>query len=707
MVTGAESRGPRLAVWLAAAAIGAAALAAYSNSFSVPFLYDDTPTIADNPSIRHWATALLPPNDTTAGGRPVLNLSLALNYALGGTSVWGYHAVNLAIHLAAGLVLFGVLRRSLRGRPGSDAVLVAASAALLWTVHPLQTEAVTYVVQRAESLMGLLYLLTLYAFIRSTGSPTRSAAWSALCIVCCALGMGTKEVMVSAPLIVLLYDRTFISGSFGRALRNRPWLHASLAATWIPLVMLVVSSHGRGGTAGTGAGVTPLGYALTQVGAVVHYVRLAAWPHPLVFDYGTDLATPGPGLLLRAILLGAALAAAVWAVVRRPEIGFLGAWFFAVIAPSSSVVPVATEVMAEHRMYLPLAALVVMAVVLLHRVAARATLPVSLALAAGFAALTFHRNQAYASAVSIWADTAREHPSNERAHANLGAAWLGVPGHLGDAVAEYQEAERLKPGDAEVRNDLGTLYLGMPGRTNDAVAEYQEAVRLRPGFVDARNNLGASLVNVPGRLADAVAELREVARESPGDPDAHNSLGYALSKSPGRSGEAVAELEEALRLRPDFAMAHANLGLVLSAIPGRTGDAVAHFERALSLNPSDADTHFNLANALMGSPGRLRDAVREYGEALRLNPNNARVHNNLGYALSQASGGSEEAIAHYREALRLSPDYATAHLNLGFALAALPDRRSEAISEFEAVLRLKPDNAEARRLLGELRGDPR
>ncbi len=154
--------------------IAAATIAVYSRTFSVPLLFDDEPTIADNLTIRHFSTAFWPPPNTTASGRPMLNLSLAFNYAISGMTLWSYHALNLAIHLLAGLTLFGIIRRTLRLRSGqalarlaaSEATLIAFSAALLWTLHPLQTEAVTYIIQRAESLMGLFYLLTLYCFIR-------------------------------------------------------------------------------------------------------------------------------------------------------------------------------------------------------------------------------------------------------------------------------------------------------------------------------------------------------------------------------------------------------------------------------------------------------------------------------------------------------------------------------------------------------------
>ena len=246
------------------ALIVAATVAVYCGSFSGPFVFDDVAAILENPTIRRlWplGPVLSPPHELglTVNGRPVLNFSLALNYAASGAAVWSYHALNLLIHSCAGLALFGVVRRTLGLDPGPategterDANMTALAIALLWVVHPLQTAAVTYTVQRAESLAGLFYLLTLYAFLRSAGCQlivdnrledgARGAsggecagerAWLVGSAAACALGMATKETMVSAPVIVLLFDRTFVAGSFAEAWRQRWRYHGSLAATWL------------------------------------------------------------------------------------------------------------------------------------------------------------------------------------------------------------------------------------------------------------------------------------------------------------------------------------------------------------------------------------------------------------------------------------------------------------------------------------------
>ena len=242
----------RWAGWMGAALIALAAWAAYQRSFSIPFVFDDHAAIETNPSIaRLWpmAPALSPPSDGRAvTNRPVVNLSFAINRAMGGFAVRGYHATNLAIHVVAGLALFAVLRRTLRlpalAKPfGEAAFPLALSSALIWTVHPLQTESVSFIVQRTESLVGCWYLLVLYCFVRGLDSRL-PAVWQALAVIVCLLGMATKEVMVSAPLMVLVYDRTFVSGTFQAAWARHGKLHAALAATWLLLLYLVSTGHG-------------------------------------------------------------------------------------------------------------------------------------------------------------------------------------------------------------------------------------------------------------------------------------------------------------------------------------------------------------------------------------------------------------------------------------------------------------------------------
>jgi tetratricopeptide (TPR) repeat protein len=587
-----------------------AGLLAYYNSFLAPFIGDDVHSVSENPTIRHlWPVwdALSPPHGRglTVEGRPALNFSFALNYAVSGVRPWGYHALNLAIHILAGLTLLGIARRTLlrpalSGRFGAESTLLALAIAVIWTLHPLQTEAVTYVAQRAESLMGFFYLLTMYCFIRGVESP-KPGRWYALSVGSCLLGMGTKEVMASAPLMVLLYDRTFVAGSFREAGKRRWRLYAGLAGTWLVLGYLVASTRNRGGTAGFGSGISWWEYAATQCRAIVHYLRLSVWPCPLVLDYGTDTVQHVGEIAPYALVLAVLAVGTVLCLWRRNTLGFLGAWLFAILAPSSSVVPVASQTVAEHRMYLPLAAVVATVVLgsanlgqyLLGRWPQTRRLlewAVSAAVALVLMFLTIQRNQDYKTFLTIWQDTVAKCPNNPRAHNNLGTA-LAQTGKTEEAIAHYEQALRLKPDYAEALNHLGTVLL-QEGKVTDAIRRYEQALRIRPDYAEAHYNLGVALGQT-GRIEEAIAHYEQALQLKPDYAEAHNNLGNALAQT-GRIEEAIAHYEQTLQLKPDYAEAHYNLGIAL-ARTGKIEEAIAHYEQALKLQPDFAPARNALA----------------------------------------------------------------------------------------------------------------
>ncbi len=546
----------RLTLMAAAALIAIAALVAYHHTFAVPFLFDDVGSIAQNPTIRHlWPVgeALSPPKGgLTVSGRPALNLTLALNYAMSGTTVGSYHVVNLVIHILAGLVLFGVVRRTLVRAPpqagfGRAALPLALVVALIWTLHPLQTEAVTYVIQRAESLVSLFYLLTVYCFIRGVDSPILWR-WQVMAVGACALGMASKEVMVSAPLIVLLYDRTFVAGTFRSALRQRPRFYLALFGTWLLLGSLVTSAAGRGGTAGLTTTVTWWAYALTQCRAIVRYLRLSVWPNPLVFDYGVGVVKNAGEVSGQALMLILLLAGTVVALRRWPAIGFAGAVFFMVLAPSSSVIPVVTQTMAEHRMYLPLAAVVVLLVLGLYALFGRRCVPLSLIWATVLGWLTVQRNQDYQSELTLWRDTVEKCPDNSRAQSSLGSVLLFNLGRVSEAMAQFEHALRLQPDNADALNNSGSALFRL-GRTQEAIARYEQALQLRPDYAEAHVNLGMALTNT-GQLNDAIAQFTEGIRLKPDNADAHLKLALVLWQA-GRQQDAIAQHDEGLRLKAE------------------------------------------------------------------------------------------------------------------------------------------------------------
>jgi tetratricopeptide (TPR) repeat protein len=629
------SNASRAGILVAAALLTAAALAAWVNSFRGPFIFDDLPAIVENATIRTLSLpgVLAPPHTgQPANGRPLVNFSLALNWALAGADVRGYHVLNLAIHALAALALFGVVRRTLRSRTlaakfATDATPLAFALAALWMLHPLQTESVTYISQRAESLAGLCLLLVLYASIRGADSPT-PMRWHAFGVVMCLLGMATKEVMYAAPLLVLLHDRTFFAGTFREALRRRPWFYAGLAATWLLLAWLVKQAGNRGATAGFGLGVTPWHYLLTQCGALIHYVRLAFWPAPLVLDYGIPIANSLAEVWPQAALLLALFGATLIALVRWPPWGFVGAWFFLLLAPTSTILPLATQTVAEHRMYLPLAAIIAVVVVGVWHVLGRRSVVVFVAIAIAFGALTARRNTDYRSAISIWQDNIAKRPDSPRPYGELASA-------LSDA-----------------------------GRIPEALAAYETAVRLLPNYPKVRHNYAVALA-AAGRLDEAAVQFELVLAQLPTLADAPYGLGNVRHEQ-GRNAEALACYEAAIRLRPDFALAHNNAANILANF-GRTDEALAHYAAAVRAERTLPDAQYNWANAL-ARIGRFAEALPHYEAAVRLAPGLVSAHENLGITLFNL-GRYADAVRELEIAQGLAPNSESIRANLATARA--------------------------------------
>lgn len=560
----AESRTlPTTRRWLPAVALAVAIGLAYANTFSVPFVFDDVAAITQNPSLSGLGTALFPPAGLSTTGRPLVNLSLALNHAISGESPRSYHALNLALHLGNSLLLFALLRLTFRRLANvsdpAQSELAALAATAVWALHPLHTAAVTYVMQRSELLVSGCSLLTVYAFARSHEPGLRPHLWRALSVGACLAGMACKEVMVTAPVAVLLYDGLIVSTSVRSALRARPGYYAALAATWLLLAGLLLGTDARGASAGFGAGVAWLDYALTQVHAVALYLRLAIWPASQVFDYGDNLCAAPATLLLPGLVLALLLAGTAWALRRAPALGLGATWFFLLLAPTTSFVPIATQTMAEHRVYLALAGPIAAGTFLLHRAFPHSARFALLALALVLGITTFTRNADYRSASALWRDTVDKIPTNARAHYNLG---------------------------------ISLLVAGPERNAEQAIAEMRATLRLDPGHAFAPAKLGATLLEL-GRFAEAMEPLSAAVRQHPDDGTLRYQLAGALLAS-GRIAEAEPHLAEAVRRDPTHAAAHYNYGRALTDL-GQYDAALIHFETAARLDPSDASARANAA----------------------------------------------------------------------------------------------------------------
>ena len=600
---------------------------AYANSFQGVFVFDDV-QILRNAHIRQlwppWPALLAPENVN----RPLIGLSLAINYAISGYEVWSYHLLNLLIHLAAALCLFGIVRRTLLGerlreRFESKATALALVVAMVWTIHPLQTQSVTYVIQRCESLMGMFYLLTLYCAVRSFEAVNKRR-WVALAVAACAGGMLSKQVMLTAPLMVWLYDYVFVSGSLVAALRRRWPLYAGLAATWGVLALTIIAAPVNETAGFAVQEVTPWRYFVSEFAVIVHYLRLAVWPSPLVLDYGWPIARSAGEVLPYAITAGALFVATCRALIRRQPLAYAAAWFFVVISLTSTFMPF-SDLVFEHRMYVPLAGVVTFAVIggyvvgerffrrlsslEMRQLARPAALAACALIVTSFTFLTARRNLDYQNAVAMWKDVVSKRPANVRAHVRLGQL-LADQGRLDEALACFDKACALSPHNEIAQSNLGA-GLTQLGRLDEGYTHLMEAVRLRPNYADATCNLGRNLA-ARGRLDEALNYFNRTLASDSQYPEAYFEIGLVMEKQ-GKFAEAAANYRKALAMDDEMDGVLARLATLLATQDDPSlrnpDEAIRLAAKAVNLTAAQHPVPMNALATAYAEAGRFREAV--------------------------------------------------------------------------------------------------
>jgi len=599
----AASDRPHSGIWRRALLIVVARRTVYANSLSGPFILDDTVSIVENASIRDWGSpaVLAPQREVPTAGRPLVTVSLAVNYALSGLDVRGYHLWNLGLHLLCGLLAFACVRRTLElpqvpERWRQRSADVGLAAAVLWTLHPLNSEVVDYLTQRTESTMAAFYLLTIYANARSILSAIEHR-WQAIAVLACGLGMAGKESMVTAPVAVVLCDAVFVYGSLRLALRSRPRYYAALAGSWLVLAILLAGGP-RVHSAGFSVPVGIWTYLLNQCVMIARYLRLAIWPTSLVVYYGEPRALTLVDVAPQAAVVVAVAALTIVALRQSPIVGFAGAWLFLTLAPTSSVVPIATEVGAERRMYLPLVALAALAAAAAFHAAERlrfkrnAAIATLVVAASALAALTVVRNHEYRSALELARTVVARWPT-PAAEAMLGQE-LAIAGRRDEAIAHLRAAA---PGYTKAHYYLGGELFNA-GRLDEAMPELEAFLQQGPQFAEAvraRLMLGRVLI-ARKEWVRAEGELRQAAAMAPSQsPVATDALGFMADALIGqeRFADAATLYERYLAARPADAGAMTNLAIALTAT-GRHQDAIKAFRRVVELKPGDAAAQRNL-----------------------------------------------------------------------------------------------------------------
>ncbi len=628
-----ENKTNVLPFWLSLLFLIGVGIFTYANSFQGVFLFDDI-VILNHPPLHHLWPILDVIGHTN---RPLLNLSLALNYAIGQTNPWGYHAFNLVIHLLAAIVLWAIVRRTLQTKRlnpvyGPRAGALALAIAVIWMVHPIQTGSVTYIIQRAESMMGLFFLLTLYSSLRSM-ERNSSWMWNVFAVLACAAGVATKEVAVTAPITVILYDRIFFVTSWREILYKRWLLYIGFLGCWGLSTFFLNQTDLYKHSAGFHIpGISWGDYLLTQPGVIVHYLRLTFFPIGLCLNYlwqpASSLSTILPPLAMILLLM----AGTIWALKFHPPLGFWGGWFFIILSVTSSFIPLA-DLAFEHRMYLPLAAVITVAVLgcdygmrrFVKVEINRRLIGISLigSITVIFSILTILRNRDYYSEIGMLEDVVRKRPENVRALSDLGLA-LVKQRRFEEGVSYLSQAVKMFPDNPANFNALG-LAEYYQGHSSEASKYFQKAIQLGPDYDEAQMNLGLTF-----------AALGEVEK-------------------------AKEQYLKALSLDPNFAEANNNLGSLYLDL-GKYQQAMDYCLKAINLKPHYETPYNNVGVAALLS-GNLPLAEQYLKKAIALKPDYAKAINNLGVVYKMEKKFNEAEVL-FKEALRIDPAYIQAKRNL-------------------------------------------
>ncbi len=591
--------------------VGLAAFGVYLNALFNDFVMDDFHIILENPYIKSityvpdifFSNVLSYVDARSSLYRPVAHLIWMLSYHVFGLAPWGYHLVNVLFHTGVSLLVFVIARRLFQKTVDSSASdLPAFVVAVLFAVHPIHVEAVTWVAATMDGAYTFFYLLAFYLYLRSTEDepPFRRTLYVSACSF--FLAALCKEPALTFPFVLLTYDLTCRRETSGVAVlvkRQAPYLVALGA-----YLALRIAALGGFAPVRKETGLTAYQYLLNVMVLFAQYLEKLLFPVNLnnwhVFSPLDSLRTVR-GATSVLIVLGFSILLMI--SQRRMKLGAFGLWLIVIPLLPALYIPGLTQglenAFSERYLYLPSFGYVLFLGVstawVWSKRSSRETLALALTLVIViglYTVGTISRNRVWKDSRSLWSDALKKSPNNPEPYNVLGDV-LRLENRVEEAIEYYKMGLRLRPDSPHIHANLGTSYARL-GQVDQAIQYFEGAIRLKPRFAEAYNNLGVVYIH-KGQMDAAIGQFQTALRLRPSLASAHHNLGLALSNL-GDIDSAVEHYEAALRLDPDYADAHVNLGITLGE-KGNLDMAIEHFQIAMKLNPDDAVTLQNLANA--------------------------------------------------------------------------------------------------------------
>ncbi len=671
-------------------------LIVFSNTFRNDFVYDDKEFIVDNKAIRSLKNIpgyFVSAQYFSAKGefyiyRPIVTLTFALDYKLWKMNPAGYHILNTLFHILAGVMVFFVLRLLIK----KD--LPALVGGLVFIAHPVQTEAVSWIAGRGNTICLFLCLLSFYYYIRYRDRlNVKQSGDYRLSVILYAVALLTKEMAICFPLIIIAYDYVMYPGNWSKLIYRKKW-DFSLLKEYIPFFLLsagyLVLRYAAIGRVSQqsywGGGIVPT--ILTMSKVFVHYARLLVLPVNLCVDYDIPVSmTILEPFVIFSFLFAAGLLLLSFKAHRYSKLATFGIfWFIIALLPVSNIVPL-QALIAERFLYMPSVGFCMLCAVIVSKSARfakteKAVYILVAVMVVLYSVLTVFRNADWRSDFTLWSKTLESRDKSFRALTSLGIHYSDKE-EYDKAIRYYKESLEINPRFIITYNNLANTYQKLE-RYDDAIREYETAIRMNKNYYEAYANMGNAYKRME-KYDLAIANYRKSLSIKESYVDARFNLGVTYADT-GRSDEALEIYKKVVEYDPGHAEAYNNMAVIYRE-KGLTDRAIKIFMTAVKKDPEYTDAHFNLA--ITYSINRIDEMIEWLRKTIELDGEFKEAHYNLGVAYEKKQM-IEEAINEYNSEIDINPEYASSYKNAGI-LYYNSGKNEQAVKNWEKYLELCSD----------------
>ncbi len=686
-------------------------LTIYYQTFGFGFVFDDLVFIVNNSWIKsfdqvHYIWKTIPQT------RTVGFYSFAFNYFIGQLHPQGYHIFNFLIHLlAVGLIwaTAGALFQMSGQLPSTDWLRqeIPFIIAVLFLVHPCQTQAVTYISQRFESMATVFYIGSIYSYLcgRISSSKAHKIFLFTISIGLAILGIFTKEVAVTIPLMVLAVELTFFNGDHQgiiepgkKSLKKSDFRKICIVLTVVGGIFFMLfiklvrtdlnvffDSHPFPSQSHDGDMITAKSYLLTQMRVFLTFMRLLVLPiqQNLDYDYPLSRGILHPPLTLIGMCLIGTIVFLFFKLRKKfPIVAFGLAWIL--ITFSINLAP-RVNVIFEHKLYLISFGFFLILVSVLFIIIRQRTLLVGLLIImiAVLSLSSFLRNQVWKNQLTLWDDTVQKSSHKARPYFNRGNAYSDQ-GDFIQAVSDYNKAIEINPDYPEAYYNRGSIYYTQ-GNFTQALSDYNRAIEINPDYAEAYNNRG-SIFARQGNFTQAIADFNKAIEIMPDYASAYINHGLVYEKQ-GNFTQALSDYNRAIEVNPDYAEAYDNRGIFYDK-QGNFSQALLDFNKAIEISSDYAEAYYNRGNTC-ARQGNFTQALLDFNKAIDINPNYAKAYINRGNTYSR-QGNFIQALSDYNKAIEINPNIAEAYNNRGNTYSR-QGSFTQALSDYNKVIGINPN----------------